>query len=110
VFLPAKLTSVHGTQPVHLHNISQGGLGLHWSRPVRAGSDIVIAWAHHELFGTVVWCDREFGGISFDVPLPAALVLALRERETGAKSDVPRDAAAWYLENLRYERGRTPKR
>ena len=106
VYLPAQMTSIYGCQHVQLQNLSQGGLKLRWNAPVRTGSAVVIAWTDYELFGNVIWADDRCGGVSLELPLPEALVVAMRARESGPVLEQNEVTTAWYLENLRYHQGR----
>ena len=106
VFLPARLISVFGTQQVQIHNLSRSGVKLLWTDPVRVGGDVVMAWAHHELFGKVVWSQPQYGGVLLDEPLTEALILSMRAADDAHHGDKRDSAASWYLENLRYHEGR----
>jgi hypothetical protein len=106
VLVPARLISVLNTQHVQIQNLSRDGVKLRWGDPVRPGSDVVLAWAHHELFGKVVWAGPHSGGILFDGALSEAAVLAMRGRDEVRQPEERGDATAWYLENLRYANGR----
>lgn len=106
VFLPARLISVFGTQQVLIQNLSQGGVKLRWTEPVRVGGDVVLVWAHHELFGKVIWAEAHYGGVVLDEPLSEVLILSMRARDEAHGPQQGGDASSWYLENLRYNEGR----
>ena len=106
LYLPAQMVTIHGRQHIQLQNLSRGGLKVRWSEPARPGSWVVIVWRHHELFGSVVWSQPQCGGVQLEVPLPEALILAMRAHETTAAPNRNEASAAWYLENLRYHKGR----
>ena len=106
VFIPAKLISVFGTQQVLIQNLSQSGIKLRWTEPVRAASDVVIVWSHHELFGKIVWAESHYGGVLLEEPLSQVLILSMRARDEAHGPQQGGDASAWYLENLRYNEGR----
>ena len=106
VFQPARLISVFGTQQVQIHNLSRNGVKLLWTEPVRVGGDVMMAWAHHELYGKVIWSQPQYGGVLLDQPLSEALILSMRAADDAQHRDEGDRAASWYLENLRYHEGR----
>jgi hypothetical protein len=106
VGLPARLTSIFGTQQVQLLDVSRGGLKLQWSEPLRPDRDVVIDGPEFQLFGMVAWSEPKLGGISLDVSLSEQFVAALRKSIDVAPAEPHRDGSMFALRNWQRTGGR----
>ena len=82
VRLVAKLASRVRTHSAILENISKSGAKLTIDDPPRVGSEVILQWHGHELFGEVSWTSPTQCGLVFAAIVPPALLettLALDE-------------------------------
>ena len=74
----AQLETLHGTWEVDLLDLSRTGakLDIAHKPDVRTG---VLRWLSFEALGDFVWRDRELLAMTFDRPLPLAVIVATRD-------------------------------
>ena len=86
---PAKLVMPSGDRSGRMADLSEGGACLHLSDPPRAGMTVLLQWGTYEFFCNVVWIKEDACGLSFEKPIPLAVV-----RETTGRIDEPAGQAA----------------
>lgn len=77
--ISAQLETLEGRQRVRLMDLSQGGAHIVLSQPgeIKEG---MLTWIRFETFGIVVWEDGKHLGLTFDKPLPLAVLVETRKR------------------------------
>lgn len=93
--IPARLVTFSDTRPCTVLDLSCTGAKIGASPPPRVGSMIVVENCPVELFGTVMWADRDSFGISFDSPMAQEQVIAMR-RYADAEPEREREAQLVY--------------
>ncbi len=80
--IPARFISIYSTQNCILLDISRTGARLALARPLAEHKSGFVAFAHFELFGSIVRADRGADGganaLAFDDPITEADVLEVR--------------------------------
>ena len=77
--IPASLTFVDGIYRVVLLDLSQTGARIATARQPRPGLNGVIESGDLDAFCTVVWSDARYCGVAFELPLPARVMIAMRD-------------------------------
>ncbi len=74
VRLVAKVASRSRTHAAILENISKSGAKLSVDSAPPVGSEVILRWHGHELFGRVSWTSATHCGLAFDSIVPPALL------------------------------------
>lgn len=84
--LPARLSTLFGTWPAYLRDISLTGAGVelrdidsHGLQPPKVGGEVVLEWEAGEAFGRIVRIRGNILGLAFDEIVPPPVLIATRD-------------------------------